>query len=93
MVTRNREREIEEFAGLAERDRLSAPVKPAKKIPAWKIRNKEPKTKGYTLRVSPSQLELLRIAHEDQDISQQKVLENLIWPALEEQYGEGASGR
>lgn len=91
MVARNRERAIAEFAEQAEQQLPVAP-RPPKKLPAWKRRNREAKTKGYTLRMSPSQLELLRVAHEDQDISQQKIIENLIWPALEEKYGDGASG-
>jgi hypothetical protein len=56
-------------------------------IPAWKRRNREPKHVQIMLRASESQRELLQAAAEHQEISQQKILEALVWPILEEQYG------
>ncbi|HEX9087055.1 MAG TPA: hypothetical protein VF867_05975 [Arthrobacter sp.] len=76
-----------------------APATPARKaaragstvpvpvVPDWKRRNREPKTSGINLRASPSQLDLLRSASMVEEVSQQKVLERLIWPILEEKYG------
>lgn len=60
---------------------------PAPVVADWKRRNREPKTSGINLRASPSQLDLLRSASLVEEISQQKVLERLIWPILEEKYG------
>lgn len=55
--------------------------------PAWKTRNREKKGPGIQFRVSESQLELLRMAKADQEKSIQKILEAIVWPALEAQYG------
>jgi hypothetical protein len=55
--------------------------------PAWKQRNREPKAHGFNLRVSKSQLDLLKAAAELQEISQQKFVERELWPLLEEKYG------
>lgn len=57
--------------------------------PAWKQRNREPKTRGIMLRCSESQHQLLKIASLDDEMSQQKVLERIVWPVLEERYGAG----
>lgn len=55
----------------------------------WKRRNREPKIGGINFRASSSQLDLLREAAIVEEISQQKVLERLVWPILEERYGSG----
>lgn len=57
----------------------------------WKVRNREPKVGGINFRASASQLDLLRTAALVEEISQQKVLERLVWPILEEKYGSGSS--
>lgn len=57
--------------------------------PAWKQRNREPKHIQIMLRASESQRELLQAAAEDQEKSQQKILEEIVWPVLEERYGAG----
>lgn len=57
----------------------------------WKRRNREPKTGGINFRASSSQLDLLRTAALVEEISQQKILERLVWPILEEKYGTAAS--
>lgn len=57
----------------------------------WKRRNREPKSGGINFRASASQLDLLRTAALVEEISQQKILERLVWPILEEKYGTGAS--
>lgn len=62
-------------------------------MPDWKRRNKEPKTGGINFRASSSQLDLLRQAALEEDISQQKVLERLVWPILEERYGSGQAAK
>lgn len=80
---------VEDFGNQAEKEPAArpAPVKSLTRFPAWKIRNKEPKHVQIMLRASESQRELLQAAAEHQEISQQKILENLVWPILEEQYG------
>lgn len=60
--------------------------------PAWWHRNQEPKRRGIMLRCSDSQLELLQRAAEDGETSQQKVLERLVWPVLEDRYGNVPEG-
>lgn len=55
----------------------------------WKVRNREPKSGGINFRASTSQLDLLRTAALVEEISQQKILERLVWPILEEKYGAG----
>ena len=80
----------EAFAGSFEHHRPSRPamrVKERPHEPAWKRRNREPKHRRVMLRVSESQLALLQAAAEHQEKSQQKILEELVWPVLEEQYG------
>ena len=93
--TPQQEQAAEEFAAKAEQPDSSARgVHPAQQsrasqdLPAWKRRNKEPKTSGANIRISKSQLELLRRAAEAEDISQQKLIENILWPVLEERYGD-----
>lgn len=94
-TTAQQERAAEEFAAKAEQpevseseDRPSRQAQPNQNLPAWKRRNKEPKTSGANIRVSKSQLELLRRAAETEEISQQKLIENILWPVLEERYGD-----
>lgn len=55
--------------------------------PAWKTRNRERKDFGTQFRMSESQLKLLQMAKADQEKSIQKILEAIVWPALEAQYG------
>jgi hypothetical protein len=93
--TPQQERAAEEFAAKAEQPdpsmsetRSSRRPQPGQDLPAWKRRNKEPKTSGANIRVSKSQLELLRRAAEFEEISQQKLIENILWPVLEERYGD-----
>lgn len=68
------------------RARILAPA-----MEAWKQRNREPKNGGINFRASTSQLELLRTAALVEEISQQKILERLVWPILEEKYGSSLS--
>lgn len=85
------EREIEAFA---ERAELPKPERqasmPDTPVTDWRSRNKEPKTTGLNFRLSKSQSALLQRAAAEEDISQQKVLERIIWPLLEDKYGTGA---
>lgn len=87
MRSRSTEQEIEAFAERAERPAPAS--RQGKHLPAWKLRNKEPKTGGINFRASQSQLDLIRRAAADQEISQQKILERIVWPALEAAYGAG----
>jgi hypothetical protein len=85
------EREIEAFAERAELPRPERQDSPSAVAAVdWRSRNKEPKTTGLNFRLSKSQSALLQEAAADQDISQQKVLERIVWPLLEEKYGSGA---
>jgi predicted DNA binding CopG/RHH family protein len=93
--TPQQEQAAEEFAAKAEQpDSSEYEIHPVQQsaagqgLPAWKRRNKEPKTSGANIRVSRSQLELLRRAAEAEEISQQKLIENILWPVLEERYGD-----
>jgi hypothetical protein len=93
--TSQQEQAAEKFAARAEQPGSSAretgpaqQPKAGQDSPAWKRRNKEPKTSGANIRVSKSQLELLRRAAEVEDTSQQKLIENILWPVLEERYGD-----
>lgn len=77
------EKDIEAFAEQAEK-----PVRPRKEDePKWKQRNREPKSHGFNLRLSKSQLELLKAAADLHEISQQKLMEREFWPLMEEKYG------
>lgn len=68
------------------KDRILAPA-----MEDWKRRNREPKSGGINFRASASQLDLLRTAALVEEISQQKILERLVWPILEEKYGASLS--
>lgn len=85
------DRQIEEFANRAEQPPMLVPIQAKPDLPAWKIRNKEKKATGLNFRTSESQMALLRAAAEIEDISQQKVLERIVWPILEERYGSGST--
>lgn len=77
------EKDIEAFGDAAEK-----PERPTKADePAWKTRNREPKSHGFNLRVSKSQLQLLKAAADLEEISQQKFVERELWPLMEEKYG------
>lgn len=86
---RSRAQVIADFTNQAEHEPAArpAPVKDMRGLPAWKRRNKEPKHIQIMLRASESQRELLQAASEHQEKSQQKILEELVWPILEEKYG------
>ena len=88
------ELEIEEFGNRAERQlqppaaaKPSAVTNVTKGEPAWKRRNRESKHRGVQFRCSDSQLDLLQAASIHQEKSMQKILEAIVWPVLEEQYG------
>ncbi|MEV7652438.1 MULTISPECIES: hypothetical protein [Kocuria] len=44
--------------------------------------------KGYNFRFNNTQHALLNYAAEAEDTSQQKLIEELVWPVLEERYGQ-----
>lgn len=62
-------------------EQVSTPIARPRKV-------KEPKTTGYTLRMTAAEKALLTHAAESEDISEQKVLERLVWPVLRERYGD-----
>jgi hypothetical protein len=77
------QKDIEAFGDAAEK-----PARPSKADePKWKQRNREPKSHGFNLRLSKSQLELLKAAADLHEISQQKLMEREFWPLMEEKYG------
>lgn len=76
-------KDIEAFVEQAEK-----PEQPRKEDePKWKQRNREPKSHGFNLRLSKSQLDLLKAAADLEEISQQKLAEREFWPLMEEKYG------
>lgn len=83
---RDRAAAIEAFAARAEQPAAAAPTGMPDE-PAWKRRNREPKHVGVMIRASQSQLDLLRRASEVEELSQQKILERIVWPELEARYG------
>lgn len=86
---RTRQQVVEDFGNQAEKEPVArpVPVKSLTRVPAWKLRNREPKHVQIMLRASESQRALLQAAAEHQELSQQKILESIVWPVLEEQYG------
>ena len=72
------EAEIEAFGNQAEQ-RTKTPAISARKT-------KAPYVTGVNFRMTENQKELLQLASEKEDISQQKVLEKLVWPILAEKY-------
>lgn len=89
MVTK---RKAEDFVEAGEQPAPPAEVKPPVEafiegLPPWKQRNLEKKVIGTQFRCSASQIQLLRVASLDQELSIQKILERLVWPAIEERYG------
>ena len=82
--TQATEQEIEAFGNMAEQSRESAATPPVRVV----RRHREPKVNGCNFRMTASQQKLLSQAAEVEDISQQKLLESIIWPALTERYGE-----
>ena len=69
---------------MAEQSRESAATPPVRVV----RKHREPKVNGCNFRMTASQQQLLSQAAEVEDISQQKLLESIIWPALTERYGE-----
>lgn len=83
------DREIEEFAARAEQPPAArGEGSPVRMRPA-----REPKVAGINFRMTERQMELLRTAAAREDISQQKILERIVWPALEERHGNGSPGK
>ncbi|WP_432246254.1 hypothetical protein ACRB8A_19930 (plasmid) [Arthrobacter sp. G.S.26] len=71
--------EIERFGNQAEQ---GAPA-------AGPARLKEPKVVGINFRMTKTQQELLRKAAEAEDVSQQKILDRIVWPQLQAKYQDG----
>lgn len=79
---------VDESVDLGRDPAPEPPERPTKAgEPRWKQRNREPKPHGFNLRVSASQLALLKAAADLQEISQQKFVEREFWPLMEEKYG------
>lgn len=87
-IASNREEEIERFAAAAERSGSDIPVQ-GPPLKPWKRRARSgAKVKGYNFRFNKIQHALLNYAAEAEDTSQQKLIEELVWPVLEERYGQ-----
>jgi hypothetical protein len=87
--TRDRQQAAQEWASRAEQpEKPATPARRKPPEPAWKTRNREPKFHGVNIRVSKSQLELLKSVADWEEISQQKLVESILWPVLEEKYEE-----
>ena len=78
--------EIEAFGNMAEQPRrtIEASVPEASIVTSKK--RKEPKVSGYNFRMTAAEKRLLTHAAEMEDISEQKVLERLVWPVLNDRY-------
>jgi len=87
-TTQPTEQEIEAFGNMAEQPRRPlATVQPESPTGRPKKR-KEPKVTGYNFRMSASEKKLLSHASGVEDLSEQKILERLVWPVLWERYPE-----
>ncbi|GGG71730.1 hypothetical protein GCM10011374_40570 [Kocuria dechangensis] len=83
----NRDDQIERFAAAAEAN-VPAPAEEGPPMTPWKRRARNgSKAKGYNFRFNTAQHALLNYAAEAEDTSQQKLIEDLVWPILEERYG------
>ena len=72
------EAEIEAFGNQAEQQTV---------LPATAVkRTKERYVTGINFRMTETQKNLLQRASEEEDISQQKVLEKIVWTILSERY-------
>ncbi|WP_461748164.1 hypothetical protein [Kocuria sp. U4B] len=86
-IASDRNEQIERFASAAEADTTQAPAEEPQMTP-WKRRARSSsKAKGYNFRFNAAQHALLNYAAEAEDTSQQKLIEDLVWPVLEERYG------
>lgn len=65
---------------------VEAPTAPA--TISWKDRAKARKIDAYNFRFNEAQRRLLDHAKEETGKSFQRLIEELVWPALEEQFGE-----
>lgn len=87
-IASNREEEIERFAAAAERSGSNTPDQ-GPPLKPWKRRARNgAKVKGYNFRFNNIQHALLNYAAKAEDTSQQKLIEELVWPVLEERYGQ-----
>lgn len=66
-------------------DDVEAPTAPA--TVSWKDRAKARKIDAYNFRFNDAQRRLLDHAKEETGKSYQRLIEELVWPALEEQFG------
>jgi disulfide oxidoreductase YuzD len=67
-------------------DGLEAPTAPA--TVSWKERAKSRKIDAYNFRFNDAQRRLLDHAKEETGKSYQRLIEELVWPVLEEQFGD-----
>jgi len=87
-TTQPTEQEIEAFGNMAEQPRrpLDAPM--PQTLTSVPKKRKEPKVTGYNFRMSASEKQLLSHASGIEDLSEQKILERLVWPVLWARYPE-----
>lgn len=82
------EQEIEAFGNMAEQPRRPLDELPQLAPVGSFKKRKEPKVTGYNFRMSASEKKLLSHASDAEDLSEQKILERLVWPVLWERYPE-----
>ncbi|WGP08107.1 hypothetical protein [Brevibacterium oceani] len=85
---------VEEFAAAAAENTVATPEEPLVStarpdLPRHRLRAKTgTKGPGTSFRYNKSQGRLLDYAVEMEDMKKQELLESLIWPILEEKYGD-----
>lgn len=67
-------------------DDVEAPTAPA--TVSWKDRAKARKIDAYNFRFNDAQRQLLDCAKEETGKSYQRLIEELVWPKLEEEFGD-----
>lgn len=82
------EQEIEAFGNMAEQPRRPLDASSRLAASAAPRKRKEPKVTGYNFRMTAAEKELLSHASEVEELSEQKILERLVWPVLWERYPE-----
>lgn len=87
-TTQPTEQEIEAFGNMAEQPRGPVDTSPSPAPAAPPKKRKDPKVTGYNFRMTAVEKQLLTRAALEEDISEQKILERLVWPALRERYAD-----
>lgn len=86
LIRRRQHHRVDSDAIASVIDDIEAPTAPA--TVSWKERAQTRKTDAYNFRFNESQRRLLDHAKDETGKSFQRLIEELVWPALEEQFGE-----